>query len=544
MNASFYNGVEGIKTQNFGIDVTANNIANVNTPGFKYSDAEFKDVFYKIVNSQSSNPSQAGFGSTAAASRIVFEQGSPVATGGEFDVALEGKGFFGVLGADGNAYYTRNGSFVRDVNGNLVDNSGNYVLGTMNPAFTSITFNDRISSIFGKYTNSTPVTSGFTITSNNDFNIGTTASQGIMSVPKNIYMPAQPTQNVKWSGNLDSGIETKIVEVDLNTQNLNLQQSPDGKYTVSGNVNQADIFSAKPGDRVLLNFKDDDGNQTSFEATLDDNLNFTSNELDLQGFDEASLKLDSAQVVTEQEAADNQVLESSLYNADGTQSTLRLTLERVLPQVGDTTEYRQTAQIYNSQGEAVGNAVNGTLIFDKNGALVQNGIASIANPQGGTINIDLGTPYDPNKPGSGFSGIYIREDAKKGISSQSDGYAEGFFSQYDIASDGSILISFTNGKTSTAGKLALYNFINEQGLAAVGDNIFAATANSGEASFITNNGKVVNTAKFQGGYLEQSNADLSNELTNLIVMQKAFDASSKSITTSDQMIQKAINMKK
>lgn len=544
MNASFYNGVEGIKTQNFGIDVTANNIANVNTPGFKYSDSEFKDIFYSVVTSQSSNPSQAGFGSAAAASRIVFEQGSPVATEGEFDVALAGKGFFGVLGADGNAYYTRNGSFVRDVNGNLVDNNGNYVLGTMNPAFASITFDDRISSIFGKYTNSTPVTSGFTITSNNDFNIGTVASQGIMSVPKNIYMPAQPTQNVKWSGNLDNNTNTKIVEVDLNPAKLKLQKTPDGKYVVSGNVDQGDIFSAKAGERVLLNFKDDNGNQTSFEATLDDNLNFVSNELDLQGFDEATLRLDSAKLATEQETADNQILESSLYNADGTQSILRITLERILPQVGETTEYKETAQVYDSQGEAVGNAVNGNLIFDKNGALVQNGITSIANPQGGNVNIDLGTPYDPNKLGSGFTGIYIRKDMNKDISSQKDGYPEGFFDQYNIASDGSILISFTNGKTSTAGKIALYSFINEQGLAAVGDNIFAATANSGKASFITNNGRVVNTAKFQGGYLEQSNADLSNELTNLIVMQKAFDASSKSVTTSDQMIQRAINMKK
>ncbi|EGA3414551.1 hypothetical protein H5O49_001726, partial [Campylobacter coli] len=53
-----------------------------------------------------------------------------------------------------------------------------------------------------------------------------------------------------------------------------------------------------------------------------------------------------------------------------------------------------------------------------------------------------------------------------------------------------------------------------------------------------------NTAKFKGGFLEQSNVDLSAELSNLIVTQKAFDASSKSITTSDQMIQKAINMKR
>ena len=97
---------------------------------------------------------------------------------------------------------------------------------------------------------------------------------------------------------------------------------------------------------------------------------------------------------------------------------------------------------------------------------------------------------------------------------------------------------------AVVGRLALYNFINEQGLAAVGDNIFAATGNSGEANFIMSNGQIINTAQFKGGFLEQSNVDLGVELSNLIVMQKAFDASSKSITTSDQMIQKAINMKR
>ncbi|EAJ3790899.1 flagellar hook protein FlgE, partial [Campylobacter coli] len=111
--------------------------------------------------------------------------------------------------------------------------------------------------------------------------------------------------------------------------------------------------------------------------------------------------------------------------------------------------------------------------------------------------------------------------------------AEGFFEQYNISDDGSIVAQFSNGKNAIVGKLALYNFINEQGLVAMGDNIFAATANSGDASFIMKDGQVINTAKFKGGFLEQSNVDLSAELSNLIVTQKAFDASSKSITTSD-----------
>ncbi|HEB9336157.1 TPA: flagellar hook protein FlgE [Campylobacter coli] len=545
MMTSFYNGLSGVKTNSFDIDVAANNIANVNTMGFKYSTTQFKDIFYSTITSQSTNPTQGGYGTGAASSQIVFEQGSPVASEGEFDVALQGKGFFGVLGADGEAYYTRNGAFRRDAAGNLVDSYGNFVLGTMNPAFAGVSYSDRVAGLMGDYLNTgTPVNSGFTVNSNDVFNIGTTASQGVIKVPVNMYLPPQVTQNVKWSGSLNTNATTEVVKVDLDPAKFNVQKTEDGKYIVSGSVSKEDVFSAKAGDRILLNFIDDNGVKTSFEATLDENLNFTSNELDLKGLDPNSIKLETAQISTEQQKANKDILESSIYNADGSKSILRLTLERILPQEGENIQYKAIAQIFTSDGEAVGNPTEGSMVFDKNGALLQNNITSIANPNGGTINIDLGTPYDANKPGSGYSGIYIKEGVAKNIVTQQDGVAEGFFDQYSISDDGSIVAQFSNGKAAIVGKLALYNFINEQGLAAMGDNIFAATANSGDASFIMKDGQVINTAEFKGGFLEQSNVDLSVQLSNLIATQKSFDASSKSITTSDQMIQKAINMKR
>ncbi|HEH5491577.1 TPA: flagellar hook protein FlgE [Campylobacter coli] len=545
MMTSFYNGLSGVKTNSFDIDVAANNIANVNTMGFKYSTTQFKDIFYSTITSQSTNPTQGGYGTGAASSQIVFEQGSPVASEGEFDVALQGKGFFGVLGADGEAYYTRNGAFRRDAAGNLVDSYGNFVLGTMNPAFAGVSYSDRVAGLMGDYLNTgTPVNSGFTVNSSDPFSIGTTGSQGAIKVPVNMYLPPQVTQNVKWSGSLNTNATTEVVKVDLDPAKFNVQKTEDGKYIVSGSVSKEDVFSAKAGDRILLNFIDDNGVKTSFEATLDENLNFTSNELDLKGLDPNSIKLETAQISTEQQKANKDILESSIYNADGSKSILRLTLERILPQEGENIQYKAIAQIYNSDGEAVGNPTEGSMVFDKNGALLQNNITSIANPNGGTINIDLGTPYDANKPGSGYSGIYIKEGVAKNIVTQQDGVAEGFFDQYSISDDGSIVAQFSNGKAAIVGKLALYNFINEQGLAAMGDNIFAATANSGDASFIMKDGQVINTAEFKGGFLEQSNVDLSVQLSNLIATQKSFDASSKSITTSDQMIQKAINMKR
>ena len=631
--SSFYNGVEGVKTQGFGIDITANNIANVNTTGFKYSGAEFKDIFYTVVNSQSSNPAQKGLGASYAASKLYFDQGSPMASDGEFDVALQGKGFFGVLGADGQVYYTRNGSFRRDSAGNLVDSYGNFVLGTMNPAFSGITYSDRVAGLMGNVYG-IPVTSGYTVTSNGYFDMGTPASQTGLFVPNNMYLPPQTTQNVKFYGSLNSSVKTEAVKVDVDPtkfdikitepvdteldptklnvrvtdagkyivsgsvsfeeardakagdkvtlnftddngvtrtfeatldDNLNFVSdeldldgldpntlriesaqvtSGGGKYIVSGSVSLEEVFGAKPGDKVILNFTDDNGVTTSFEAILDENLNFVSNELDLGGLDPDTLQLSSVQVTTEQQKANKDTIEAPVYNADGSKSSLRLNLERVLPDVGGNIQYKVTAQIFNSNGEAVGEPTEGSLVFDENGALIENTITSISNPDGGSINLDLGTPYDPNVPGSGFSGVYIKEGTEKNISYQQDGVAEGFFNKYGIADDGTIYASFSNGLNAVVGKLALYNFINEQGLAAVGDNIFAATGNSGNATFIMSNGQLVNTAKFKGGYLEQSNVDLSVELSNLIVMQKAFDASSKSITTSDQMIQKAINMKR
>ena len=543
MNA-FYNGVSGVKSQSFGIDTTANNIANINTVGYKYSSAEFKDVFYSTVTSQSTNPAQSGAGACASASKVIFEQGAPVASDGEFDVCLTGKGFFGVMGADGNVYYTRNGSFSRDANGNLVDIYGNYVLGTMNPNFSQISFSDRVSNLFGDDANGNPINSGFTVSSSEDFDIGNINSQGIISVPKDMYLPPVVTQNVKWSGNLSTDSKLVVEKVELDPAKFTMEKTPDGKIIVSGKVDKADVFSAKPGEKVVLTFTDKNGVKTDIEATLDDNLNFTTKELSLEGLDKDSLEISSAFIATEQEKASKDILEARLYNSDGSINKLKLTLERVLPQVGENMEYKAVAQIYNDKGEAIGNPTEGSIVFDKNGALISNNITTISNPDGGTINIDLGEPLDPNKPGSGYSGLHILKDKEKSIITKEDGSPEGFFDQYKIGSDGSIIAQFSNGKTAVVGKMALYNFINEQGLAPMGENIYAATSNSGDPTFIMKDGKVVNTAKFNGGYLEQSNVDLSVQLTELITMQKAFDASSKSITTSDQMIQNAINMKK
>ena len=240
-----------------------------------------------------------------------------------------------------------------------------------------------------------------------------------------------------------------------------------------------------------------------------------------------------------------------VYNADGSVSSLKYNLTLANTERADTDNYifDVVAGIYDDSGAIIGSESRGQITFNQFGALTQNTLTSVPNPQGGAIAINFGTPTNTpstNRTGAGWDGVYILPDSTTdAITSSGDGSAEGFFSRYQINEDGSIVVQFSNGKTVTVGKLALYSFINEQGLASVGGNNFMETSNSGAAMFLYDeNGDLILPASFVGNRLEASNTDLSTELTNLIVMQRGFEASSKSITTSDDMLQTAIGLKR
>ena len=122
---------------------------------------------------------------------------------------------------------------------------------------------------------------------------------------------------------------------------------------------------------------------------------------------------------------------------------------------------------------------------------------------------------------------------------------EGILKDYYTNDSGNILAQFTNGQVRSVAKVALYHFQNEQGLAKMGDNIYSQSANSGAAFFYKDaGGKSIYGAKIASNTLEQSNVDLAQALTEIIVTQKAYDANAKSITTSNEMLQRAIELKR
>jgi flagellar basal-body rod protein FlgG len=133
MIRALYTAATGMNAQETNIDVIANNLANVNTTGFKKGRAEFQDLMYQYQtepgaqSSQTSvNPSgvQIGLGVKTIAVQKMFGQGDSVNTGAPLDVAIEGDGFFQVIKPDGTFAYTRSGSFQLDQNGSLVTSDG------------------------------------------------------------------------------------------------------------------------------------------------------------------------------------------------------------------------------------------------------------------------------------------------------------------------------------------------------------------------------------------------------------------------------------
>lgn len=182
MLKSLFSGVSGLQSHQIAMDVESNNIANVNTIGYKYSRANFSDLLAQtraIATAPQGelggkNPVQVGLGVSASSTTRIFSQGSIQNSDKNTDVAIQGDGFFIVSPDGGNTYkYTRSGDFKFDASGNFVDNNGFIVQGWLRDPIT------------GK--------------------VDATASIKNINIPPGLTTPAQATKNVVIKANLNSG---------------------------------------------------------------------------------------------------------------------------------------------------------------------------------------------------------------------------------------------------------------------------------------------------------------------------------------------------
>lgn len=442
MNSSFYTGLSGMKAQQYGIDLLSDNIANVNTSGYKSSSVEFSTIFSQQLNGSLFDPTSndLGLGATAKETRTDFSAGSVIDSENKYDMVIEGQGWFGVMDSNNDVSYTRAGQFSRDANGFLVNSSGNHVMGTS----ANNTINGSIVQ--------DPTTS---------ISLSDVSAQQPIQIPDSLTIPSVASTFINFKGPLDP---QKIEEV--------------GADGITVEVPNVEVYRA------------------------------------------------------------------DVYDSQGNINKLNITFTKQVPQAATSTIWNAEAVLNDENGNIL-NSETGQLTFNSRGALTGSTLNSIIDNNGDTLALGFGTFFDENIPNSGYDGLVSLAGLDSSRDIDRDGNPSGTLQDYGIDSHGNIQATFSNGKTIPISKVAIYHFRNEEGLSKLGNSTFQETANSGEAKFFKDQaGNTLEISNIRNRKIEISNLNITTALTDLIVMQKAFDASSKSITTSDQMIQNAINMKR
>ena len=544
MMTALYNGVNGVKTAEFGHNTIGNDIANINLVGYKSSSVEFKSLFYTALNGASKSPvnSQIGLGSTKMATSLNFTQGNLQPTDKVFDMAIDGDGFFGLVGADGEQYFTRNGDFALDVNRDMVSRNGMYLLGTT-ANLSSTTLGQSALNKLGVVDGNVEA---YTLPVGENVELNSVNTQTKINLPEVLYIPATPTTKVSYAGFLNSTIDTEHQEVALNTQSLETQIDKDNNtIIIAGNLHQTPEihYPNSVSKDVKITITDQNGKSVEATGQTLENGAFAF------GIDNAvaGLNLDGeltyeAIAVVPQQIATLQRYTTDIWAPNGDKNILQLEFTKQVPQ-GENIAFDALVSVLSPDGEMI-SVTQGELRYNERGALISNTLGAINNG-GANLELNLGTPYDPNIPNSGFDGLRPAEQSNPELSVAKNGKSEGLLHEYTMSDSGDILAVFDNGDIATVAKVALYHFQNNQGLSKASENTYQATANSGDPIFYTNaDGEVIYGAVIRNHMLEMSNVDLGVSLTDMVVMQKMYEASAKSITTADEMIKNAINLKR
>jgi len=250
----------------------------------------------------------------------------------------------------------------------------------------------------------------------------------------------------------------------------------------------------------------------------------------------------------------------SLGTPHDTTIYFRKTINGVAP-AGNTWEYRalvdggETGGVAGTPVEITPTPPTPTVEFSNNGRLAAltpavptMGPVTFTGAAPQTINLNIGTvgSTDPNPSGlTQFDAGGTGSDQGNGsavLFTDQDGYSTGNLRFINVTEDGLITGAYSNGETLNLGKVALANFQANSGLKKLGGNIWAETRDSGQP--LIGEANTGNRGTVKGNSLEQSTVDLAQEFVDMIVTQRAFQANSKSITTTDTMLGEVMNLKR
>ena len=236
---------------------------------------------------------------------------------------------------------------------------------------------------------------------------------------------------------------------------------------------------------------------------------------------------------------------AEIFDSLGSKHTVSIKWAKTGTTKDGGTEWNMIIQVpepakINYSGEGPDNVVTGSVRFNSNGSLASfhpSTITFSANngSQGGqSVNLNFGL-------GTDFNGLTSFDKDSSTDSISQDGYTGGTLNDLKIDETGTIIGAFTNGQSFGLAQVALASFTNNEGLQSEGGNVFSQTANSGEA--VIGAAGTGDKGTIAASKLEASNVDLSRALTDLIVIQRGFQANSKTITTSDEMLNTLLQLK-
>ena len=563
-------GLSGLSANSRRLEVIGNNIANVNTTAFKSTRLLFSPSLSRNISLGTSpsaatggtNPGQIGLGVSVAGTQRNFTSGAMSTTGISSDLAIEGNGFF-IVERAGQEFYTRAGSFQLNSARELVSQSGARVQG------------------YGV---------------DDDFNI---VEGGLVDLEISIGTQtlAQATENVTLAGNLNAGGDTAtqpsittfdqafvdvadsvtpltgaslLVAVDdpanagtalfADGQTIRLAEIMKGDRTLP----QADLLidAATTTVQDLLDFIEDalgivpgqtypDGSTSgvaidaagviTVTGNIGENNSIMLEDGDFRLLDASLAEIQEGLTFTQTQLADGESVSTtaSVFDSLGTRLFVDITM---VFESADTTGTTWRYYIESADDTDIDlNVGTGTVSFDNFGRQIDSGAVSVSidrldtgavDPLIFNLNFDSGSQaVTALAEESGFSTL--------GVPFQ-DGVELGILANYSVGDDGVITGGFTNGQTRTIGQVVLATFSNAEGLVDAGDNLFITGPNSG-APLVTpplqfGAGRVV------GGALELSNVDLGAEFINMILTTTGYSASSRVISTTDELLQRLVNL--
>jgi len=500
---SFNIGLSGIKAASSDLNTTGNNIANASTVGFKQSRAEFSDVYAASVLGSGSNP--VGSGVLLSNVSQLFNQGTIDSTQNALDMAINGNGFF-VTSNNGAVSYTRAGYFGTDKNGYVVDNNG-YRL------------------------------QGYPVNDQGQLQSGVV---GDLRIETSNQAPKATTQ-VSQTFNLNSTNTVPTVSP--------FNSSDPTSYNSSTSVN---IYDSQGNSHVMTQYFTKTGANTWTMNVLVDGRNPASPTDDTTAITSATTAAAATGATPASVAAavaGSGATPAAIAAANAAAAATGATPASVLAAVSGmgTSPYQvnltfspagqllSQTPVNNGTGDAFTvNPTDGTLVMGDWVPAISDGktpptwSANGATPNAGGITLDIrkSTQY-----ATAFAVNSVNQD----------GYTTGQLSGLEIDDEGNIFARYTNGQSKVQGQVVLANFANVQGLTPIGKTSWVQSSESGEP--VVGTPRSGTLGALQSGSLEASNVDLSNELVDLIVAQRNYQANAKTIQTEDAVTQTIINLR-